>query len=249
MKSLVAFAALSAAAAIAAPASAQSSPTQTLQSYLAPVSYNASLGYTGIAWAGNNLGAVTLRAGADFGKYLGVEGEGSFGVSDAAVSLGGASAKTHLNNAYAGYVVGRYPIMPNGNLFARVQVAVAAAHEQVGALQHRIVRHDVGGVLVVDVFVHGHAADLGALVDETNGAFALDPEVLTEVGPGAQRQQAEVLATDIDAGVADAGAVGRLAHERQVLSESRRRQGADRRDGGESNERLHCVLFLVRTFR
>ena len=120
MKSLVAFAALSAAAAIAAPASAQSSPTQTLQSYLAPVSYNASLGYTGIAWAGNNLGAVTLRAGADFGKYLGVEGEGSFGVSDAAVSLGGASAKTHLNNAYAGYVVGRYPIMPNGNLFARV---------------------------------------------------------------------------------------------------------------------------------
>ena len=115
MKSLVAFAALAAAAAIAAPASAQ-----TLQSYLAPITYNASLGYTGIAWAGNNLGAVTVRGGADFGKYLGVEGEGSFGVSDAAVSLGSASAKTHLNNAYAGYVVGRYPIMPNGNLFARV---------------------------------------------------------------------------------------------------------------------------------
>ncbi len=115
MKSLVAFAAITAAAAIAAPASAQ-----TLQSYLAPVSYNASLGYTGVSWAGNNLGAVTLRAGADFGKYLGVEGEGSFGVADAAVSLAGASAKTHLNNAYAGYFVGRYPIMPNGNLFARV---------------------------------------------------------------------------------------------------------------------------------
>lgn len=115
MKSLVAFAALAAAAVVAAPASAQ-----TLQSYLAPVSYNASLGYTGLSWAGNNLGAVTLRAGADFGKYLGVEGEGSFGVSDAAVSFGGASAKTHLNNAYAGYFVGRYPIMPNGNLFARV---------------------------------------------------------------------------------------------------------------------------------
>jgi outer membrane immunogenic protein len=115
VKSLVAFAAVAAAAAVAAPASAQ-----TLQSYLAPVTYNASLGYTGIAWAGNNLGAVTLRAGADFGKYLGVEGEGSFGVADATVSLDGASAKTHLNNAYAGYFVGRYPIMPNGNLFARV---------------------------------------------------------------------------------------------------------------------------------
>ena len=115
MKSLIAFAAIAAAAAIAAPASAQ-----TLPSYLAPLSYNASLGYTGLSWGGNNLGAVTLRAGADFGKYVGVEGEGSFGVSDAAVSLGGASAKTHLNHAYAGYVVGRYPIMPNGNLFARV---------------------------------------------------------------------------------------------------------------------------------
>jgi hypothetical protein len=117
VKSLVAFAALAAAAAIAAPASAQS---VALPSYLGPVSYNASLGYTGIAWAGNNLGAVTLRAGADLGKYLGVEGEGSFGVSDATVSLAGANAKTHLNNAYAGYFVGRYPIMPNGNLFARV---------------------------------------------------------------------------------------------------------------------------------
>jgi hypothetical protein len=115
VKSLVAFAAVAAVAAVAAPASAQ-----TLPSYLAPVTYNASLGYTGVTWGGNNLGAVTLRAGADFGKYVGVEGEGSFGVSDAAVSLGGASAKTHLNNAYAGYVVGRYPILPNGNLFARV---------------------------------------------------------------------------------------------------------------------------------
>jgi hypothetical protein len=128
VKSLVAFAALAAAAAIAAPASAQ-----TLQSYLAPVSYNASLGYTGVSWAGNNLGAVTLRAGADFGKYLGVEGEGSFGVADAAVSLGGASAKTHLNNAYAGYVVGRYPIMPNGNLFARVGYGHLDARQSVSA--------------------------------------------------------------------------------------------------------------------
>ncbi len=123
-------------------------------------------------------------------------------------------------------------------------MAVTAAHEQVGALQHGIVRHEVGGVLVIDVLVHGHAADHGALVDEAEGAFALDPDVLAEVGAGANRQQAEVLATDIDAGVADAGGVGRLAHERQVLSESRRRQGADRRDGGESNERLHCSCSL-----
>lgn len=115
MKSLIAFAAVAAAAAIAAPASAQ-----TLPSYLQGMSYNASLGYTGIAWGGNNLGAVTLRAGAGLGKYVGVEGEGNFGVADATASLGSVSAKTHLNNAYAGYFVAHYPVMPNGNLFARV---------------------------------------------------------------------------------------------------------------------------------
>jgi hypothetical protein len=130
VKSLVAFAALAAAAAIAAPASAQS---LALPSYLAPVTYNASLGYTGLSWAGNNLGAVTLRAGADFGKYVGVEGEGLFGVSDATASLAGASAKTHLNNAYAGYFVGRYPIMPNGNLFARVGFGHIDAKQSVSA--------------------------------------------------------------------------------------------------------------------
>jgi hypothetical protein len=68
VKSLIAFAAVAAVAAIAAPASAQ-----TLPSYLQGMSYNASLGYTGIAWGGNNLGAVTLRAGAGLGKYVGVE--------------------------------------------------------------------------------------------------------------------------------------------------------------------------------
>ena len=139
MKSLVALAALAAAAAIAAPASAQTLP---LPSYLAPLSYNASLGYTGLSWAGNNLGAVTLRAGADFGKYVGVEGEGSFGVSDATASLAGASAKTHLNNAYAGYFVGRYPILPNGNLFARVGFGHIDAQSSASFLNQGVTVHD-----------------------------------------------------------------------------------------------------------
>jgi hypothetical protein len=115
MKSLVAVAALAAAAAIAAPASAQSIAD------LKPVSYYGSAGYTGIDYLGNNLGAVTLRVGANAGKYLGAEVEGAFGVADAGLSYPGiGSAKIHLNNEYAGYVVGRYPVLPNLDLLARV---------------------------------------------------------------------------------------------------------------------------------
>ena len=115
MKSLVAFAALAAVAAIAAPASAQ-----TLPAYLAPVSYNAGIGYTGVQTSGADLGAITLRAGADFGKYFGVEGEGSFGVNDQNGSIGSVATKLHLNDQYAAYGVARYPLLPNANIFGRV---------------------------------------------------------------------------------------------------------------------------------
>jgi hypothetical protein len=114
VKSLVAFAALAAAAAFAAPASAQSIAD------LKPITYNVSAGYSGVSWSGVSLGAVTLRAGADFGKYVGVEGEGSFGVTDASVAVHGYTGNMHLNDQYAGYGVVRYPVLPNANLFARV---------------------------------------------------------------------------------------------------------------------------------
>ena len=115
MKSLVAFAALAAVAAVAAPASAQ-----TLPASLAPVTYNAGIGYTGVNTSGADLGAITLRAGADFGKYVGVEGEGSFGVNDENGHIGSAATKLHLNDQYAAYGVARYPLLPNANVFGRV---------------------------------------------------------------------------------------------------------------------------------
>ena len=114
MKSLVAFAALAAAAAIAAPASAQ-----TLPSDLSPVTYTVGVGYTGASTSGADLGAITLRAGANFGKYFGVEGEGSFGVNDQRGSLSGVPYKLHVDDQYAGYGVVRYPVLPKANIFAR----------------------------------------------------------------------------------------------------------------------------------
>ena len=116
MKSLVAFAALAAVAAIAAPASAQ---TPALPTYLAPISYNASIGYTGIDLPGKDLGGITLRAGADFGKYFGVEGEATFGTQDVNDHGTVFNSRLHLNQQYAGYGVVRYPVLPKANIFAR----------------------------------------------------------------------------------------------------------------------------------
>ena len=116
MKSLVAFAALAAAAAIAAPASAQ---TPALPSYLAPVTFNGGVGYTGIDLPGKDLGGITLRAGADFGKYFGVEGEATFGTTGVDNHGQVVNSRLDLNQQYAGYGVVRYPVLPNANIFAR----------------------------------------------------------------------------------------------------------------------------------
>lgn len=113
MKSLVAFAALAAAAAVAAPASAQD-----LSSFK-PVTYNAGVGYTGFDLPGKDLGGVTLRAGADFGKYFGAEAEATFGTQDISNHGTAANTRLHLNQQYAGYGVVRYPVLPNANVFAR----------------------------------------------------------------------------------------------------------------------------------
>ena len=113
MKSLVSLAAVAAISAVAAPAFAQTS-------FFAPVTYEGSVGYTGIHLNGADLGAIDLRAAANFGKYVGIEGEGAFGVNDQNGSVGNVSTKLHLNDEYAGYGVARWPVAPNGNLFARV---------------------------------------------------------------------------------------------------------------------------------
>ena len=113
MKSLIALAAIAAVSAVALPAAAQNID-------FAPVTYQGSIGYTGISSSGADLSAIDLRASAFFGKYVGVEGEGAFGVNDDNASSGNVNAKLHLNNEYAGYGVVRYPVLANANLFARV---------------------------------------------------------------------------------------------------------------------------------
>jgi outer membrane immunogenic protein len=113
VKSLVALAAVAAVSAVAAPAFAQT-PS------FSPVTYEGTVGYTGIHTNGADLGAIDLRAAANFGQYVGIEGEGAFGVNDQSGSVGNVATKLHLNSEYAAYGVARWPVIANANLFARL---------------------------------------------------------------------------------------------------------------------------------
>jgi hypothetical protein len=109
-------AAISAAAAVAAPASAQ-----ILPSYLAPVTFNAGVGYQSLNIQSGSVGAITIRGGADFGKYVGLEGEGGWGVVDRnePVASSNYNGKRHLADQYAAYGVVRYPVYENFTVFGR----------------------------------------------------------------------------------------------------------------------------------
>jgi hypothetical protein len=117
MKSLVAFAAILAAGAVAAPAFAQAAAL-TLPA-LSPITLNGSAGFSGIDTLGADPTEATLRFGADFGKYVGVEAEGSFGLNHQDGRLGAVSASLHYDDQYAAYAVARWPVLANANLFAR----------------------------------------------------------------------------------------------------------------------------------
>lgn len=113
MKSLVALAAAAALAAVAAPAFSQTLPV------VGPVTYNGSIGYTGLATSGLGLGVATFRAGADFAKYFGVEAEAGVGMVDHDTAVNGVTGEVHVNDQYALYGVVHYPVMDSTSLFVR----------------------------------------------------------------------------------------------------------------------------------
>ena len=113
-----ALAAVSAAALIgfSASASAQTAP--------ADVSVYGNVGYTGVFADVNgddlNVGGVTGRLGAKYGRFVGVEAEYTFGVQDDDVEVFGTDVNVELDQQYAGYVVGYLPLSPQTELFARL---------------------------------------------------------------------------------------------------------------------------------
>lgn len=96
---------------IAAPAMAQSLSAPQVQ---------GSVGYTQLDGGDATLGAITGRVNAKVSRFIGVEGEASFGVKDDDVSFGGVDGSLEHEYDAAAYVVGTLPISPNFEVFGRV---------------------------------------------------------------------------------------------------------------------------------
>ncbi len=109
MKSLLAAAAAATIAAVAVPAFAQSGEAPAVTGYV-------NLGYSYVDANPVKFHVLGGRLGARFGKYVGVEGEGGFGVNSDTFS--GVNFK--LTSTYNGYGVAYLPMTPYADLFARV---------------------------------------------------------------------------------------------------------------------------------
>ncbi|WP_372707962.1 porin family protein [Brevundimonas sp.] len=96
---------------LAAPAMAQS---------VSAPQVSGSIGYTQLEADGVELGAITGRLNAKVSRFIGVEGEASFGVKDEDVSFGGIDGTLEHEYDAAAYVVGTLPISPNFEVFGRV---------------------------------------------------------------------------------------------------------------------------------
>ncbi|MFN3212611.1 MAG: porin family protein [Henriciella sp.] len=66
-----------------------------------------------------DLQAVTLRGGVEFHDLLGAEFEAAFGLGAEQID-GAGGAEAELENQFAGYLVARYPVIPNLDVLGRV---------------------------------------------------------------------------------------------------------------------------------
>lgn len=101
--------ATAAVALIAAPASAQS----ISNAY-------GSIGASRVSGYDTDLNAVTARIGAKLTPYIGIEGEGSFGIGDDDVDNVVLPTTAELEHDLAAYVTGTIPVSQNLELFGRV---------------------------------------------------------------------------------------------------------------------------------
>lgn len=82
--------------------------------------WTGSVGYTHLDGDDGSLGAVTGRIGAKISRYIGVEGEASFGVKDEDITVGGVDGSLEHEYDAAIYGVANVPVSENLELFGRV---------------------------------------------------------------------------------------------------------------------------------
>ncbi len=114
MKTIVIAGAVAVLSAASAPAFAQTANNSDLNN---AVTGYANLGYS-LVDAGPNLSAINGRVGARFMRFLGAEGEATFGINTRTDGLTGVRDK--LRSQYAAYAVGALPLGPRADLFARI---------------------------------------------------------------------------------------------------------------------------------
>lgn len=79
-----------------------------------------SVGYTQLDGDDGDLGAITGRMGYNFTRYLGVEGEASFGVKDEDITVGGVNGSLEHEYDAAVYGVATLPVSDNFEVFGRL---------------------------------------------------------------------------------------------------------------------------------
>lgn len=100
------------------------------------VGFYATGGYTHLSADDFDLGALTVRGGAQFGDYFGAELEGSFGIRDDDVTtvVGGdavAQGTIELNNTIGVFGTVGTQVTPNARVFARLGYASVDAEVSV----------------------------------------------------------------------------------------------------------------------
>lgn len=88
-------------------------------------------GYTALDGDDATLSALTARGGAFFNEYFGVEGEFSIGLGEEDI---GGGASIELDNQYAAYVIGKAPLSPQFDVFARLGYGQATFSASAGTV-------------------------------------------------------------------------------------------------------------------
>jgi len=109
-------------------------------------SFYGDLGYLHLDGRGTDNGAVTGRLGAQFGPFLGVEGELTGGVD--------SDHGRRIADQYAGYAVGHLPVAPRLELLARIGYGATDFKAPIGSGLDRgtvdSVNYGVGGQYMLD---------------------------------------------------------------------------------------------------
>lgn len=110
----------------------------------AETSFYVNGGYSAFDGDGATLNGLTVRGGAFFNEYFGVEGEFSFGVGEEELDF---ESTIELSNQYGGYVIGKMPVGENFDVFGRVGYGSAEFEATVDSIG--------SGSVDVDGFAYG----------------------------------------------------------------------------------------------